>query len=279
MASYVYALTRPPATSIDEFAAALLGDVGGALKAELPGVNWLLVTLRDPDARSVFADASVEHGGETLSVEAIVEITLAATHPLLGGVHEQLRSCAGTVQGWRTTPVVSYGEIGPVVIGERSPWTRTCIFLGRADGMTQEDFAEQWGRRHMRRRWEVEHDTLLQIEAYLLDEAVTPTSWLVHGYEPIVYPENAAADEAGAQDDPARAEQMRVVMDAVAEAMRQGADHEEAVAKVLAEAGLEDLLAGRGLQAPVVYSVDAMRSMSGRDYFLVANSDRIGQAG
>ena len=170
----------------------LLGDLPATLPQAVPHVTAAYVTMQE---RGEFSRAHIRDDESGVSVDAVIELETDISYPDLYDLNAYLREAWSFVQGWRVKPTLIYDSTVHASLGRPSEFPSILIFIERLDGTSKDHFDRNWyvhaghsdGREEEsensiseRKREEAMGPRLYRQNRVI--EAISPTSWLIHGY-------------------------------------------------------------------------------------------------
>jgi hypothetical protein len=197
MDKLVYVVSRPTESSLTEFSAALCGDLGQAVAKELPTGARVRVRLRGDLFTKLFGSRplypTVPFGGQEVPVDGVIDVLIPDAASTLGlrmdqhkldSAHRVMEDATSTYQGWRVAEVSYANNLGDGCASEDSGFMGGGAFIRRVDGMTSERFSVEWHIHgvHENARRPESHGPRRYIQNRVV-EPVTPTSWIIDGYE------------------------------------------------------------------------------------------------
>ena len=169
------------------------GRFAATVKKLLPSAKAAYVTVQEP---GLLASPADEGGGGGALVDAVIEVETSEHWPPLDDFHAHLRGAWAHVQGWQVKPALIYDSTRPRPLGEPSVSPSILIFVERLDGTTPEHFHRNWyihaghldgeeaeteeSLAERRREEAADADRIYRQNRVV--EAITPTTWLTHGY-------------------------------------------------------------------------------------------------
>jgi hypothetical protein len=192
-----YAVTAPLGSSLDEFSDALRTEIGPALARELVVGSRVRVRIRDVPSSEHFGPlfAHVLCQDRDIPLDAVLDIAVADDVARLDHVHATLTDASSTCQGWRVVATPYADNVPDPEPGLLSDYIGGAVFIQRVDGMSRDRFSIEW---HIHGVHEVARAKAQQrpMGRYIQNrviEPVTPTLWVIDGYEEGAVPAEVAA--------------------------------------------------------------------------------------